>query len=73
VDQRIGFHELGLGKAVGGRASFVEFKSLLTWLTTSGGVFTGGDGVEYRWKSHRRRLQVNQPFGVRHIDDDTHP
>ena len=36
-------------------------------------MFTGGDGVEYRWKSHRRRLQVNQPFGVGHIDDDTHP
>jgi hypothetical protein len=28
----------------------------------SGGVFMGGDGVEYRWKSHRQRLQVNRPL-----------
>ncbi|KAI0271811.1 hypothetical protein BGY98DRAFT_922720 [Russula aff. rugulosa BPL654] len=27
-------------------------------LEKRGGVFTGGDGVEYRWKSHRRRLQL---------------
>ena len=27
------------------------------WIT-SGGNFTGGEGVEYRWKSHKRRLQV---------------
>jgi hypothetical protein len=31
-------------------------------LVSSGGVFTGGDGVEYRWKSHRQRLQVTDPF-----------
>ncbi|KAF8274272.1 hypothetical protein EI94DRAFT_1714015, partial [Lactarius quietus] len=24
----------------------------------SGGVFTGCENVEYRWKCHRRRLQV---------------
>jgi hypothetical protein len=28
---------------------------------TSGGIFTGGENVEYRWKSHRRRLQVAPP------------
>ena len=38
---------------------------------TSGGVFTGGGGVEYRWKSHRRRLQVtDQPLN--YITDNTH-
>lgn len=38
--------------------------SCLTGMMTSGGVFTGGDGVEYRWKSHRQRLQVTEPLRI---------
>ncbi|KAF8506524.1 hypothetical protein F5888DRAFT_1790993 [Russula emetica] len=40
-------------------AEWINELDFMSWdLKKRGGVFTGGDGTEYRWKSHRRRLQL---------------
>jgi hypothetical protein len=44
-------------KAVGWRSGYLPYLGFSDQ-TTSGGVFTGGENVEYIWKSHRWRLQV---------------
>jgi len=47
-------------------AGWIDELDFMSWdLEKRGGVFTGGDGVEYRWKSHRQRLQLVQ------ANDDT--
>lgn len=38
---------------------WIREQDFLKWnLQKRGGIFTGGENVEYRWKSHRRRLQL---------------
>ncbi|KAI9455906.1 hypothetical protein BJY52DRAFT_1151366 [Lactarius psammicola] len=46
----------------GEHGEWIREQDFLKWdfpkAITSGGVFTGGENAEYRWKSHRRRLQL---------------
>ncbi|KAI0275272.1 hypothetical protein BC834DRAFT_41631 [Gloeopeniophorella convolvens] len=43
----------------GEHGEWIDEDDFLRWDPQKrGGVFTGGEGVEYRWKSHRRRLQL---------------
>ncbi|KAI0041897.1 hypothetical protein FA95DRAFT_1639450 [Auriscalpium vulgare] len=43
----------------GEHGEWINEDEFLRWDSrTRGGTFTGGEGVEYRWKSHRRRLQL---------------
>lgn len=43
----------------GEHGEWIREQDFLKWdLQKRGGVFTGGENAEYRWKSHRRRLQL---------------
>jgi len=43
----------------GEHGEWIREQDFLKWdLQKRGGVFNGGENVEYRWKSHRRRLQL---------------
>ncbi|KAI0308357.1 hypothetical protein B0F90DRAFT_1682132 [Multifurca ochricompacta] len=43
----------------GEHGEWINEKDFMSWdFRKRGAVFTGGEGVEYRWKSHRRRLQL---------------
>lgn len=50
----------------GEHGEWIREQDFLKWdLQKRGGVYTGGENMEYRWKSHRRRLQL-----VKADDDD---
>ncbi|KAI0059508.1 hypothetical protein BV25DRAFT_1808942 [Artomyces pyxidatus] len=53
----------------GEHGEWVSEEEFLRWdPETRGGTFTGGEGVQYRWKSHNRRLQL-----IRADDDQKVP